>query len=91
MIIYGLRIKGKVQGVFYRYWLCNRAQALDIGGWVANDADDSVVAHLCGEKEEALKQLIEECKEGPELAVVDTVEVENLSEEMESPYPFKIK
>ena len=87
---YCLSIRGRVQGVGYRYWLANRAETLRISGWVANNADGTVTAYIQGE-EERLKRLIKECEEGPRMAMVEAVEAQAKSETTQSPYPFRIK
>ena len=70
-----VRLTGLVQGVFFRAWARDEADALRITGWVRNCADGSVEAHLEGEVED-LEELIELMREGPPGARVDKVEVE---------------
>jgi len=43
-----VRITGRVQGVSYRVWTRNEAQALGVTGWVRNEADGSVLALIAG-------------------------------------------
>lgn len=43
-----VRVRGRVQGVGYRYACVREAQALGITGWVRNRMDDSVEAMLQG-------------------------------------------
>lgn len=69
-----IRIKGRVQGIGFRYWAVKKAQ--DIGGlsgWVHNAADGSVEILMNGEEDNIDKMLLA-CHKGPLLARVDKVE-----------------
>jgi len=70
-----LRIKGRVQGVFFRYETQSVAQSLGLVGWVRNRLDGSVEVVAEGEKEK-LEELVKWCHNGPPLARVDSVEVQ---------------
>ena len=72
---YNLKIKGKVQGVWYRGSTKRKALELGIKGFVRNESDGSVYAEIEGE-ETQLNALIQWCKSGPPLANVTSVEVE---------------
>ena len=67
-------ISGKVQGVFFRASTKEKAEELGITGWVRNAADGTVEIEASG-NDDAIKQFIDWCHEGPELAEVDTVTV----------------
>ncbi len=43
------RIRGRVQGVSFRYYTRQKAQQLGLFGWVKNLPDGSVEANICGE------------------------------------------
>ena len=75
-----LRIHGRVQGVFFRDWTIATARSLGIDGWVRNEADGTVAAHLEGEAE-AVRRMVERMGEGPPAARVDRIEVEVCEEE----------
>jgi len=45
------RIRGRVQGIGFRYHTRQQAQGLDIRGWVRNLPDGSVEACICGDPE----------------------------------------
>lgn len=64
-----------MQGVWYRGATQKKAKELGIVGFVKNEMDGSVYAELEGE-ENKLRELIDWCKKGPELAIVKKVETE---------------
>lgn len=67
-----LRISGRVQGVAYRAWTQRQAGLLSLSGWVRNRRDGSVEAVLCG-PEEAVRTMIERCRQGPPGAMVSAI------------------
>lgn len=73
MVCYQIRIRGKVQGVFYRASTKTMADELGVKGWVKNEADGSVLIEAEGTKDKLL-DLISWCKRGPLHAVVNSVE-----------------
>ena len=75
-----VRIAGRVQGVFFRAWAAEQAEALGVAGWVRNCRDGSVEALLQGEAG-AVEALIEALHRGPPSARVERVEVEDASAE----------
>jgi acylphosphatase len=66
-------VTGHVQGVFYRASMRERAEQLGVRGWVRNEWDGSVRAHLEGDAD-AVEALVEWCSHGPPAAVVDDVQ-----------------
>lgn len=74
MIARWLRIRGKVQGVGFRWWTQRNARELSVDGWVLNAPDGSVEAHLQG-SENNVERLIERIKGGPPTAKVQSVKV----------------
>ena len=68
-----IRVRGRVQGVFFRSSAQMKAGKLGISGWVRNCTDGCVEAHACG-KREALEAFASWCQSGPERALVDGVE-----------------
>ena len=64
-----LRIRGRVQGVFYRDSTRREARRLGLRGWVCNRSDGSVEAVAQGPPEQ-VAALIDWCHEGPALARV---------------------
>lgn len=73
-------IKGRVQGVFYRMWAKKTAENLGLSGTVRNLENGDVEALLQGKKD-SVNKMIERCKEGSRLAMVDKVKVEKLENE----------
>lgn len=67
-----LRIRGRVQGVFFRAFVKQRAEELGVLGWVRNEQDGSVTVAAEGEGEQ-LRTLVQCCKEGPPGAEVSSV------------------
>ena len=73
-------VTGLVQGVFFRAWARDEAQALGVSGWIRNCSDGSVEALLEGEAE-AIEELIDLLREGPPGAQVEDVEIEETDRE----------
>jgi acylphosphatase len=65
-------VTGRVQGVFFRAWMRDRAIDLGVTGWVRNCPDGRVDAHIEGEKA-AVEQLIELLHRGSPSAQVEDV------------------
>ena len=70
-------VAGRVQGVWYRGSTREQAQLLGIDGWAENLPDGRVEVVACG-AQEAIEQLREWLWEGPPLARVTGIEVEEL-------------
>ena len=70
-----VRVTGRVQGVWFRQSTKNTAEQYGVSGWCRNNPDGSVTAVFEGE-ESAVKAVIEWCKDGPELARVDDLQIE---------------
>lgn len=68
-----LRVHGRVQGVGYRDWLVRVARRHGLSGWVRNREDGSVEALLAGEMD-AVQAVANQCRRGPTLAVVASIE-----------------
>lgn len=67
-----LKMIGRVQGVGYRNWACQKALALKLKGWVKNCADGSVEAEVQGSEKE-VTDFLQACHQGPALARVDQI------------------
>ena len=62
MILHAI-VSGRVQGVGFRYWVKEEAEALGLKGWVRNLRDGSVEVEAEGE-EDALFQFEQRAGEG---------------------------
>ena len=69
-----VRVRGLVQGVYFRAETQARARSLAIGGWVRNAADGSLEAVFEG-TDERVDSMVAWCRRGPAGARVDDVEV----------------
>jgi acylphosphatase len=67
-------ISGDVQGVYYRDTCRRLASAAGVAGWVRNRADHTVEAVFEGAPG-SVDRLVAWTRQGPELAIVDDVEV----------------
>lgn len=62
-------VHGDVQGVSFRYYCAQEARRLGVLGWVRNEPDGTVTAYLEGGTD-AVRQLVDWCREGPPSARV---------------------
>lgn len=70
-----LVISGRVQGVGFRQWMVEKAQALGLSGWVRNRLDGSVEALVAGDIA-AVEEFLRLCRRGPRMAVVESIDEE---------------
>ena len=68
-------VRGKVQGVWFRAFVFEQALALGLRGETRNLSDGSVAVVAEGSHEK-LELLLEHLWRGPELAQVDTIDVD---------------
>jgi acylphosphatase len=79
-----VRIRGRVQGVWFRGWTVEQALQRHLDGWVRNRLDGSVEAVISGPVE-MVEEMITACKSGPLMARVDEINTED--EEATPPDP----
>ena len=77
-----VRVRGRVQGVGYRYACVRKARELGLTGWVRNRMDESVEAMLQGPPD-VVSQMCGWMEDGVESALVESIEVS----EVGPPYP----
>lgn len=70
MLTRQIRVRGRVQGVGFRYALRREAERNDVCGWVRNRRDGSVEAVLQGDRH-AVACVVEWARRGPAAARVD--------------------
>jgi len=70
------RVRGRVQGVGFRYSATREAERLRLGGWVRN-ADNGDVEVWAEGAEEKLKTFLAWLRRGPQFSRVDAVEKED--------------
>ncbi|HLM37755.1 MAG TPA: acylphosphatase [Gaiellaceae bacterium] len=83
-----MRVRGRVQGVFFRAEARARAESLGVAGWIRNAEDGSVEAVLEGDDEQ-VESLLAWCRRGPAGARVD--EVEAVREEPAGETGFQVR
>ncbi len=71
-------VRGKVQGVFFRYHTKEKAQELGISGTVRNTMEGNVEIFATG-NEEQLDEFSKWCQQGPPKAKVSTITLEKSS------------
>ncbi len=66
-------VSGRVQGVAFRAMTQREAMRLNLTGWVRNLSDGRVEAVFEGD-EGSVEQMVQWCKHGPRLAVVERID-----------------
>jgi acylphosphatase len=84
-----LRIAGRVQGVGYRASFARQAQGLQLSGWVRNRLDGSVEALVQGNAS-AVDAITAWARQGPRLARVDHVSIDDLPDAALMPGEFRV-
>lgn len=69
-------VRGRVQGVGFRYWTVRTAVGLGLSGWVRNRFDRSVEALFHGAAT-PVEMMLKACESGPPGARVDGVHIED--------------
>jgi acylphosphatase len=81
-------VHGRVQGVFFRDSLRERARTRNVAGWVHNRVDGAVEAVFEGQPDD-VEQLVRYAETGPRQAEVENVDVR--AEEPEGLGSFEIR
>ena len=77
-------VHGRVQGVFFRASTRDLAHRLGVTGWVRNDPDGTVTAHLEGDAADEVVTWIRDG--GPEDAHVTSVDTTDVADEGHSQF-----
>jgi acylphosphatase len=72
-----IKIKGVVQGVFFRKFVKENADELGIRGFVRN-LEDSRIELIIEGKDEKVNELLARCKKGPKHSEIKEIEVEEI-------------
>jgi acylphosphatase len=70
-----VRIRGRVQGVSFRYYTSRTAERHHVAGWVRNLPDGDVQAVFEG-RESDVRQVVDWCRQGPGGARVDEISID---------------
>jgi acylphosphatase len=73
-----ITVKGNVQGVFYRNYVKEHAERLELFGFVRNIEEGNVELFVEGDIEK-VDEMFELCKKGPKHAVIDSTEMAETS------------
>jgi acylphosphatase len=83
-------VRGRVQGVGFRWFVLRQARQLGLVGWVRNRLDGSVEAVASG-AEESLRIFEGSLRRGPAGAVVELLDVAEVPHEVVESKSFEIK
>jgi acylphosphatase len=83
-----IRIRGRVQGVGFRWFARVQARRLEVSGWVANLPDGSVEVAASGEQSR-LDEFRRALRRGPDGADVDAIE--DLDPGDDHDFPFAVR
>jgi acylphosphatase len=90
MPVIHLRVVGRVQGVGFRWFVCERAEELGVSGWVKNTRNGDVEVAASGD-EAKLSQLEAAVSRGPAGARVQRVDHVPPPNGTAYPSPFRIE
>ncbi len=83
-----LRVRGRVQGVGFRWFVRLHARRLALAGWVANRPDGSVEVAASGDQRE-LDELSRIVRQGPQGAEVTAVDELPPSDDLDLPFAVR--
>ena len=83
-------VRGRVQGVGFRYFVIRRAQAAGLAGWARNLPDGSVEVVARG-SDDQLASLEIALREGPPRSVVTDIERQEVPDDQGLPKSFDIR
>ncbi len=74
-----ITVKGKVQGVGFRFWVLRHAREIGVSGFVKNLYNGNVYIEACGTTNQ-LELLVSMCSKGPVNSRVESVQVETIED-----------
>ena len=83
-------VRGRVQGVGFRWLVLREASELQLEGFVRNLPDGSVEVLARG-PDHAVGRLEGHLARGPNSAIIESVEKENVAHDISLPKPFGVK
>lgn len=72
-----VRATGRVQGVFFRRYAAEAAARTGVTGWVSNEPDGTVAAHVEGD-DESVVAMLAWFRDGSPAAAVERLDVEEV-------------
>jgi acylphosphatase len=78
MVLHAI-VKGRVQGVGFRYYVLRAAEKLKLNGWVRNRPDGAVEVEVEGD-DDALYEMEQALWKGPHFSRVEDVEIRRIDE-----------
>lgn len=69
-------VRGRVQGVGFRYFIQDHAERLRLSGWVRNASDGQTVEMVAEGDQASVEELLRQAEHGPPGASVERVETE---------------
>jgi acylphosphatase len=87
---YRFSVRGKVQGVGFRYFVQSQAESLGVSGWVRNGVDGSVLGVAEG-TEDQMDALRRALLTAPPPSDVDSVDWVGSTATESLPHPFEIR
>lgn len=82
-------VRGRVQGVGFRWFVRETARRESVAGWVRNVSDGSVEMVARGDPA-AMERFIAAVRVGPPGARVDEIALEDAEVDTSLPYPFAV-
>jgi acylphosphatase len=83
-------VRGRVQGVGFRWYAREQARRADVAGWVRNAPDGTVEIAASGD-DESIEQFIEAIRRGPPGARVEGLECVAAEVPLAGDRPFSIR
>jgi acylphosphatase len=84
-----LTVRGKVQGVGFRWFVRETARRANLSGWVRN-LEDGAVQIVAAGPVDALERLVSAVRRGPPNAQVESVDRQPVGEDSSLPAPFTV-